>query len=116
MRDVNNGFILRYTHANGASMFFILVYIHIARGQFYGSYRSPRAILWIIGVIIFILMMATASIGYVLPWGQMSLWGCTVITNQLSAIPWIGPDLVEQIWGSFSVLISAIFNKDSLSK
>ncbi|ORY21212.1 apocytochrome b [Rhizoclosmatium globosum] len=96
MRDVNNGWMLRFFHANGASMFFTLVYIHIARGLFYGSYRSPRALLWVIGVIIFI----TAFIGYVLPWGQMSLW---VITNLLSAIPWVGQDLVELIWGGFSV-------------
>jgi len=103
MRDVNNGWLIRYIHANGASFFFILVYLHIGRNLFYGSYRSPRGLLWSIGVIIFIAMMATAFIGYVLPWGQMSLWGATVITNLLSAIPWIGNDFVEFVWGGFSV-------------
>jgi len=102
-RDVNNGWLLRYFHANGASFFFINVYLHIGRGLYYRSYSAPRGMLWIIGVIIFILMMATAFIGYVLPWGQMSLWGATVITNLLSAIPWIGADLVGFIWGGFSV-------------
>jgi len=103
VRDVNNGWLLRYLHANGASTFFMLVYLHIGRGLFYGSYRQPRGLLWIIGVFIFIAMMATAFIGYVLPWGQMSLWGATVITNLFSAIPWIGNDLVGFIWGGFSV-------------
>lgn len=103
MRDVNNGWLLRYIHANGASFFFIWVYLHIGRGLFYGSYRPPRGLLWSIGVIIFILMMGTAFIGYVLPWGQMSYWGATVITNLLSAIPWIGNDLVRFVWGGFSV-------------
>jgi ubiquinol-cytochrome c reductase cytochrome b subunit len=95
LRDVNMGWALRATHANGVSMFFILVYSHIARGLYYGSYKAPRTTLWIVGVIIFIVMMATAFIGYVLIWGQMSYWGATVITNLFSAIPWIGPDLVE---------------------
>jgi ubiquinol-cytochrome c reductase cytochrome b subunit len=103
MRDVNYGWAVRYAHANTASFFFICVYLHIARGLYYGSYRSPRTLLWSIGVIIFILMMATAFLGYVLPYGQMSLWGATVITNLLSAIPWIGKSLVEFIWGGFSV-------------
>ena len=103
MRDVNYGWILRYLHANGASFFFIWVYLHIGRGLFYGSFKNPRGLLWNIGVIIYILMMATAFIGYVLPWGQMSLWGATVITNLFSAIPWIGTDLVQFIWGGFSV-------------
>ncbi len=103
MRDVNYGWAVRYAHANTASLFFICVYLHIARGLYYGSYRSPRTLLWAIGVIIFILMMATAFLGYVLPYGQMSLWGATVITNLLSAIPWIGQSLVEFIWGGFSV-------------
>ena len=103
MRDVNAGYILRYTHANVASFFFIFVYAHIARGLYYSSYRSPRTQVWTIGVIIFILMMATAFLGYVLPYGQMSLWGATVITNLLSAIPFFGQDLVELIWGGFSV-------------
>ncbi|RKO94487.1 hypothetical protein BDK51DRAFT_35795 [Blyttiomyces helicus] len=94
MRDVNHGWLLRSIHANGASFFFIWVYLHIGRGLYYGSYRAPRALLWSIGVVIFIVMMATAFIGYVLPWGQMSLWGATVITNLFSAIPWVGQDVV----------------------
>ena len=103
MRDVNYGWLLRYIHANGASMFFIIVYIHIARGLYYGSYTSPRELLWSVGVIIFFLMMGTAFMGYVLPWGQMSFWAATVITNMLSAIPWVGVDLVQLVWGGFSV-------------
>jgi quinol-cytochrome oxidoreductase complex cytochrome b subunit len=103
MRDVNYGWLLRYVHANGASMFFIAVYIHIFRGMYYGSYKEPREILWILGVIIFLLMMATAFMGYVLPWGQMSFWGATVITNLFSAIPGIGPKVVEFLWGGYSV-------------
>lgn len=103
MRDVNNGWIVRYTHANVASFFFIFVYMHIARGIYYGSYKSPRVLVWSIGTIILILMMAIAFLGYVLPYGQMSLWGATVITNLLSAIPVFGQDLVELIWGGFSV-------------
>ena len=103
MRDVNSGWAVRYTHANVASFFFIFVYAHIARGLYYGSYKAPRVLVWSIGVIILILMMATAFLGYVLPYGQMSLWGATVITNLLSAIPFFGQDLVELIWGGFSV-------------
>jgi ubiquinol-cytochrome c reductase cytochrome b subunit len=103
MRDVNNGWIIRYTHANVGSFFFIFVYMHIARGLYYGSYKSPRVLLWSIGVIILILMMAIAFLGYVLPYGQMSLWGATVITNLLSAIPVFGQDIVEFVWGGFSV-------------
>jgi len=103
MRDVNNGWILRYTHANVASFFFIFVYAHVGRGIYYGSYHSPRTLVWSIGVIILVLMMAIAFLGYVLPYGQMSLWGATVITNLLSAIPIFGHDLVELIWGGFSV-------------
>lgn len=103
MRDVNYGWLLRYTHSNGASMFFACVYIHMARGIYYGSYTKPRILLWSVGVIIFFLMMATAFIGYVLPWGQMSFWGATVITNMLSAIPWVGTDLVQYVWGGFSI-------------
>jgi len=103
MRDVNNGWIIRYTHANVASFFFIFVYMHIARGLYYNSYQTPRVLAWSIGVIIFILMMATAFLGYVLPYGQMSLWGATVITNLLSAIPVFGQDIVEFVWGGFSV-------------
>jgi len=103
MRDVNMGWAIRYTHANTASFFFIFVYLHIARGLYYGSYRSPRVLPWSIGVIILVVMMATAFLGYVLPYGQMSLWGATVITNLLSAIPWIGQSFVEFVWGGFSV-------------
>lgn len=103
MRDVNYGWLLRYLHANGASMFFIIVYLHIARGIYHGSYTKPREMVWGVGVVIFIVMMATAFLGYVLPWGQMSFWGATVITNMISAIPFIGKDIVEWIWGGFSV-------------
>jgi ubiquinol-cytochrome c reductase cytochrome b subunit len=103
MRDVNNGWLIRYTHANVASFFFIFVYGHIGRNIYYGSYKSPRILVWSIGVIILILMMAVGFLGYVLPYGQMSLWGATVITNLLSAIPVFGQDLVELIWGGFSV-------------
>lgn len=103
MTDVNNGWLLRYVHANGASMFFIVVYCHIFRGLYYGSYVEPRGRLWASGVIIFLLMMATAFMGYVLPWGQMSFWGATVITNLFSAIPLVGGSIVEWLWGGFSV-------------
>jgi ubiquinol-cytochrome c reductase cytochrome b/c1 subunit len=103
MRDVNWGWFLRYAHANGASMFFIAMYIHMARGMYYGSYKAPREVLWGIGVIIFLLAMATAFMGYVLPWGQMSFWGATVITNLFSAFPLIGEDIVTWLWGGFSV-------------
>jgi ubiquinol-cytochrome c reductase cytochrome b subunit len=103
MRDVNYGWMIRYIHANVASFFFIFVYLHIGRGLYYGSYKSPRSITWSIGVIILVLMMAIAFLGYVLPYGQMSLWGATVITNMLSAIPWIGQDFVQFVWGGFSV-------------
>ena len=103
MRDVNNGWLIRYLHANGASMFFIVVYSHMFRGLYYGSYIYPRGRLWASGVIIFLLMMATAFMGYVLPWGQMSFWGATVITNLFSAIPFVGGSIVEWLWGGFSV-------------
>jgi len=103
MRDVNNGWLIRYLHSNTASAFFFLVYLHIGRSLYYGSYKTPRTLVWTIGTIIFILMMATAFLGYVLPYGQMSLWGATVITNLMSAIPWVGQDIVEFIWGGFSV-------------
>ena len=103
MRDVNNGWLIRYLHANGASMFFIVVYSHIFRGLYYGSYIYPRHLLWCSGVIIFLLMMATAFMGYVLPWAQMSLWGATVITNLFSAIPLVGDSIVAWLWGGFSV-------------
>ena len=97
MRDVNNGWLIRYLHSNTASAFFFLVYLHIGRGMYYGSFRAPRTLVWTIGTVIFILMMATAFLGYVLPYGQMSLWGATVITNLLSAVPVFGQDLVELI-------------------
>ena len=103
MRDVNNGWLMRYVHANGASFFFIVVYVHIFRGLYYGSYITPREALWCSGITIFILMMATAFMGYVLPWGQMSFWGATVITNLFSAIPFIGKDIVDWLWGGFAV-------------
>jgi len=103
MRDVNNGWLIRYMHANCASMFFIVVYCHIFRGLYYGSYMFPRQLLWCSGVVIFILMMATAFMGYVLPWGQMSFWGATVITNLFSAIPFVGGAIVEWLWCGFSV-------------
>jgi ubiquinol-cytochrome c reductase cytochrome b subunit len=103
MRDVNNGWLIRYLHSNTASAFFFVVYLHIGKGLYYGSYRAPRTLVWTIGVIIFILMIVTAFLGYVLPYGQMSLWGATVITNLMSAIPWIGQDIVEFLWGGFSV-------------
>jgi len=103
MRDVNNGWLLRYLHANGASMFFIVIYCHIFRGLYFGSYMYPRGRLWSTGVIIFLLMMATGFMGYVLPWGQMSFWGATVITNLFSAIPLVGGSIVEWLWGGFSV-------------
>jgi ubiquinol-cytochrome c reductase cytochrome b subunit len=103
MRDVNYGWLLRYMHSNGASMFFIAVYIHIFRGYYYGSYKAPREVLWLLGIAIYLLMMATGFLGYTLPWGQMSFWGATVITNFFSAIPVIGPSITEWLWGSFAV-------------
>ncbi len=103
MRDVNYGWLLRYAHSNGASMFFAIVYIHLFRGLYYGSYKEPRELLWILGVIILILMVATAFMGYVLPWGQMSFWAATVITNLFSAIPVVGQHIVTFLWGGFSV-------------
>lgn len=103
MRNVNYGWLIRYMHAVGASMFFIVVYLHIMRGLYYGSYKSPREILWFFGIIIFIAMMATAFMGYVLPWGQMSYWGATVITNLFSAIPVVGDSIVTFLWGGYSV-------------
>jgi ubiquinol-cytochrome c reductase cytochrome b subunit len=103
MRDVNYGWLLRYLHSNGASLFFLSVYIHIFRGMYYGSYKAPREVLWIIGVLIFLVMMATAFMGYVLPWGQMSFWAATVITNLFSAIPLVGTTITTWLWGGFSV-------------
>jgi len=103
MRDVNFGWLVRYAHMNGASMFFAIVYIHMFRGLYYGSYKPPREFLWMLGVIILILLIATAFMGYVLPWGQMSYWAATVITNLFSAIPVIGPGVVTFLWGGFVV-------------
>ena len=103
MRNVHYGWLLRYIHAVGASMFFMAVYVHIARGLYYGSYKSPRELVWFFGLFIFILIMATAFMGYVLPWGQMSFWGATVITNLFSAIPIIGESIVQWLWGGFAV-------------
>ena len=103
MRDVPNGWFIRYVHANGASMFFIVVYSHIFRGLYYGSYMKPRQLLWCSGVVLFLLIMGTAFTGYVLPWGQMSFWGATVITNMVTAIPFGGQTIVEWLWGGFTV-------------
>jgi len=103
MRDVNSGWMIRYMHANGASMFFMAVYIHIFRGMYYGSYKAPREVLWMIGVLIYLVMMATAFMGYVLPWGQMSFWGAKVITNLFSAIPFVGDSITTLLWGGYSV-------------
>nr|UPL65375.1 cytochrome b [Nithecus jacobaeae] len=100
-RDVNNGWLIRNTHANGASLFFICLYMHIGRGMYYGSYKLMQT--WYVGIIMLFLIMGTAFLGYVLPWGQMSLWGATVITNLLSAVPYIGNELVKWLWGGFSV-------------
>jgi quinol-cytochrome oxidoreductase complex cytochrome b subunit len=110
MRDVNNGWFLRYTHANGSSVFFMVVYAHIWRGLYYGSFMHPRELVWLSGVVILILMMATAFMGYVLPWGQMSFWGATVITNLLSAIPSVGDPIVTWVWGGF-VISNATLNR-----
>jgi ubiquinol-cytochrome c reductase cytochrome b/c1 subunit len=103
MRDVNYGWLVRYMHQNGASMFFIATYIHTFRGIYYGSYKSPRELLWILGVVSLLIMMSTAFMGYVLPWGQMSYWGATVITNMFAAIPLIGDSVVTWLWGGFGV-------------
>ena len=103
MRDVNYGWLLRYIHANGGSMFFLAAYIHMARGLYYGSHKEPRELLWILGVVIFLLMMATAFMGYVLPWGQMSFWAATVITNLFSAIPIFGNAITQWLWGGYAV-------------
>jgi ubiquinol-cytochrome c reductase cytochrome b subunit len=103
MRDVNYGWLIQFMHANGASMFFIAVYIHMFRNLYYGSYKAPREVLWILGCVIYLLMMATAFFGYVLPWGQMSFWGAKVITNLFGAIPVVGPALATWLWGGFTV-------------
>src|SRR5580658_9838555 len=102
-RDVNYGWLIQYIHMNGASFFFIVTYIHLFRGIYYGSYKAPRELLWMLGVVILLTMMATAFMGYVLPWGQMSFWGATVITNLFSALPIIGPKIVAWLWGGFAV-------------
>ena len=101
MRNVNYGWMIRYMHAVGASMFFVAVYLHMFRGLYYGSYKAPRELLWHFGLIIFLTMMATAFMGYVLPWGQMSYWGATVITNLFSAIPIVGESIVTWLWEVF---------------
>ena len=103
MRDVNFGWLIRLLHQNGGSFFFLIIYIHIGRGLYYGSYKAPRELLWMLGVVIFLLMMATAFTGYVLPWGQLSFWGATVITNLFSAIPLVGDSIVTWLWGGFTV-------------
>jgi len=103
MRDVNYGWLIRYIHANGASMFFIVVYMHTFRGLYYSSYMKPRELLWNVGVTILFLMIMTAFMGYVLPWGQMSFWGATVITNLFSAIPILGQDIVIVLWGGYAI-------------
>src|SRR6201999_229984 len=103
MRDVNYGWLIRYLHSNGASMFFAAVYIHMFRGVYYGSYKAPREVLWILGVVIYLLMMATAFMGYVLPWGQMSFWAATVITNIIGSLPVIGGPITTWLWGGFAV-------------
>jgi ubiquinol-cytochrome c reductase cytochrome b subunit len=102
MRDVNSGWLIRYAHANGASMFFIVVYLHIFRGLYFGSYKAPREMIWLLGVVIFLLMMATAFMGYVLPWGQMSFWGAQVITGFFSAIPLVGEPIRQWLLGGFA--------------
>jgi ubiquinol-cytochrome c reductase cytochrome b/c1 subunit len=103
MRDVNYGWLLRYAHANGASMFFLALYIHMFRGMYYGSFKAPREVLWLLGVIIFVLAIATAFTGYVLPWGQMSFWAATVITSLFSAIPLVGDSITTWLWGGYAV-------------
>jgi len=103
MRDVNYGWLLRYLHSNGASMFFLAAYIHMFRGMYYGSYKEPRELLWILGVILLLLMIMTGFMGYLLPWGQMSFWAATVITNLFSAIPVVGEGIVTWLWGGYSV-------------
>ncbi|HKH80150.1 MAG TPA: cytochrome b/b6 [Methylovirgula sp.] len=103
MRDVNYGWLLRYAHSNGGSMFFLAVYIHMLRGLYYGSYKAPREVLWILGVIIYLLMMATGFLGYALPWGQMSFWAATVITSLFSAIPLVGNTITTWLWGGYAV-------------
>ncbi len=114
MRDVNYGWLMRYIHSNGSSLFFLVVYIHVFRGLYYGSYKAPRELLWMLGLLILVLMMATAFMGYVLPWGQMSYWAATVITNFFTAIPGIGEWIVEWLRGSFAVDNSTLIRFFSL--
>ncbi len=103
MRDVNYGWLIRYLHSNGSSMFFLVIYIHMFRGLYYGSYKNPREVLWIIGVVIILIMVPAAFMGYVLVWGQMSFWAATVITSMFSVIPWFGEDILHWLWGGYSV-------------
>ena len=103
MRDIEYGWVIRYMHTTGASMFFAVVYLHMFRGLLYGSYHKPRELVWVFGMTIYLVMMAEGFLGYVLPWGQMSYWGATVITNLASAVPYIGTDVVQWIWGGFTV-------------
>src|SRR5262245_3510403 len=103
MRDVNYGWLCRYVHSNGASMFFLAAYIHMFRAMYYGSYKEPREVLWLLGVLLLLLMIVTGFLGYVLPWGQMSFWAATVITNLFSAIPWVGEPIVNWLWGGYAV-------------
>src|SRR5262249_17904056 len=103
MRDVNYGWLLRYLHSNGASMFFLAAYIHMFRGMYYGSYKAPRQVLGFLGVALIVLMIATGFMGYVLPWGQMSYWAAKVITNLFSAIPLVGDSIVTWLWGGYTV-------------
>ena len=114
MRDVNFGWLIRYVHANGASVFFAVIYLHMFRSFYYGSYKNPRELVWWLGLIIFLLMIITAFTGYVLPWGQMSFWAATVITNLASAIPVVGTDIVQWLWGDFSVGNSLLGRFNSL--
>ena len=104
MRDVEWGWLIRYMHSTGASLFFIVVYLHMFRGLMYGSYKKPRELVWILGMLIYLVLMAEAFMGYVLPWGQMSFWGATVITNLFSAFPFVGEPIVTWLWGGFSVV------------
>lgn len=103
MRDISYGWLIRYLHSNGASFFFLIVYIHMLRGLYYGSYNSPRMLLWFSGVLIYLMMIGTAFLGYVLPWGQMSYWAATVITNMVTVVPYVGKDLLYWLWGGYSI-------------
>ncbi|MFB6260307.1 MAG: cytochrome bc complex cytochrome b subunit, partial [Thiohalorhabdaceae bacterium] len=103
MRDVNYGWLLRYMHTTGASLFFVVIYLHMFRGLMYGSFKGPRELVWLVGMLIYLALMAEAFMGYVLPWGQMSYWGAQVIVNLFTAVPYVGPDLAEWIRGGFSI-------------